>query len=96
MPIYALLEGLVLGGASLMIPAYFGAPMAVVGQAILGTAATFFVMLILYRSGVITVNQKFVGVVIAATIGIGVVYQMCIRDRCVRPAGRPTSSNAPH
>ena len=74
MPIYALLEGLVLGGASLMIPAYFGAPMAVVGQAILGTAATFFVMLILYRSGVITVNQKFVGVVIAATIGIGVVY----------------------
>ena len=74
MPIYAVLEGLVLGSASLAIPVYFGAPMAVVGQAILATVATFFIMLILYRSGVIKVTQKFVGVVTAATIGIAAVY----------------------
>ncbi len=74
MPIYAVLEGLVLGSASLAIPVYFGAPMAVVGQAILATVATFFIMLILYRSGVIKVTQKFAGVVTAATIGIAAVY----------------------
>jgi len=74
MPIYAVLEGLILGSASLAIPVYFGAPMAVVGQAILATVATFFIMLILYRSGVIKVTQKFVGVVTAATIGIAAVY----------------------
>lgn len=74
MPLYALLEGLVLGGASLAIPAYFNAPTAIVGQAILGTAATFFVMLILYRTGVIKVNRKFVGIVMAATFGIAIVY----------------------
>lgn len=74
MPLYALLEGLLLGGASLAIPAYFQAPPAVVGQAILGTAATFFAMLILYRTGVIKVNQKFIGIVIAATFGIAIVY----------------------
>mgnify|MGYP005768029867 FL=1 len=74
MPLYAVLEGLVLGSASLAIPMYFGAPMAIVGQAILATVATFFIMLILYRSGVIKVTQKFAGVVTAATIGIAAVY----------------------
>ena len=74
MPLYAILEGLVLGGASIAIPLFYNAPAAVVGQAILGTAATFFVMLLLYGSGVIKVTQKFVGVVTAATLGIAVVY----------------------
>ncbi|MDD4819548.1 MAG: Bax inhibitor-1/YccA family protein [Flavobacteriales bacterium] len=74
MPLYAILEGLVLGAASLFIPAYFGAPTAVVGQAILATAVTFFVMLIMYRTRIIKVTETFKGVVLAATFGIAIVY----------------------
>lgn len=74
MPLYALLEGLVLGAASIFIPAYFQAPVAVVGQAILATAVTFFVMLVMYRTGIIKVTETFKGVVLAATFGIGIVY----------------------
>ena len=75
MPLYALLEGLVLGAASLAIPAYFGAEVSVVvPQAVLGTVVTFLVMLFLYRTGVIKVTQTFMSVVIAATFGIAAVY----------------------
>jgi len=75
MPLYALLEGLVLGAASLAIPAYFGAEVSVVvPQAVLGTVVTFLVMLFLYRTGVIKVTQTFISVVIAATFGIAAVY----------------------
>lgn len=74
MPVYAILEGLVLGGASIAIPLYYNAPAAIVGQAVLGTVATFFVMLLLYGTGVIKVTQKFAGVVTAATLGIAAVY----------------------
>ena len=70
-----LLEGLVLGAASLAIPAYFGAEVSVVvPQAVLGTVVTFLVMLFLYRTGVIKVTQTFMSVVIAATFGIAAVY----------------------
>ena len=74
MPIYAILEGVFLGAESIYIPAAFGAPISVVFQAVAATAVTFAVMLLLYRTGVIKVTEKFRSIIIAATIGIAIVY----------------------
>jgi uncharacterized YccA/Bax inhibitor family protein len=70
-PIYALLEGLVLGGLSAMFELrYPGIAMEAVGL----TFGTLFVMLLLYKSGLIKVTQKFRMGVVAATGGIMVFY----------------------
>ena len=70
-PIYALLEGLVLGGLSAMFEMrYPGIAMEAVGL----TFGTLLVMLFLYKSGVIKVTQKFRMGVVAATGGIMVFY----------------------
>jgi uncharacterized YccA/Bax inhibitor family protein len=70
-PIYALLEGLVLGGLSAMFELrYPGIAMEAVGL----TFGTLFVMLFLYKSGVIKVTQKFRMGVVAATGGILIFY----------------------
>ena len=70
-PIYALLEGLVLGGLSAMFELrYPGIAMEAVGL----TFGTLFVMLFLYKSGVIKVTQKFRMGVVAATGGIAIFY----------------------
>jgi uncharacterized YccA/Bax inhibitor family protein len=70
-PIYALLEGLVLGGLSaLMEVRYPGIAIQAVGL----TFGTLFVLLLAYRSGMIQVTQKFRLGVVAATGGIMVFY----------------------
>jgi uncharacterized YccA/Bax inhibitor family protein len=70
-PIYALLEGLVLGGRSALFDArYPGIALEAVGL----TFGTLFVMLFLYTSGVIKVTQKFRIGVVAATGGIVIFY----------------------
>ncbi len=70
-PIYALLEGLVLGGASAAFNVrYPGIAMEAVGL----TFGTLFVLLMAYRSGLIRVTQKFRLGVVAATGGIMVFY----------------------
>jgi uncharacterized YccA/Bax inhibitor family protein len=70
-PIYALLEGLVLGGLSASIELrYPGIAM----QAVSLTFGTLFVLLFLYRSGVIKVTQKFRLGIVAATGGIFFFY----------------------
>lgn len=70
-PIYALLEGLVLGGLSAVLEVrYPGLPMQAVGL----TFGTLLVMLLVYRSGMIRVTQKFAIGVAAATGGIMVFY----------------------
>jgi uncharacterized YccA/Bax inhibitor family protein len=70
-PIYALLEGLVLGGLSAIFDLrYPGIAM----QAVSLTFGTLFVLLLAYRSGLIKVTQKFRLGVIAATGGIMVFY----------------------
>jgi uncharacterized YccA/Bax inhibitor family protein len=70
-PLYALLEGLALGGIS----AYFehmypGVAMQAVGL----TFGTLFVMLLAYKTGMIRATQGFKMGVIAATGGIAVLY----------------------
>lgn len=70
-PIYALLEGLFLGGVS----AYFEAQLAgIVFQAVLLTMGTLLSLLFIYKSGLINVTENFKLGVAAATGGIALVY----------------------
>jgi uncharacterized YccA/Bax inhibitor family protein len=74
-PIYALVEGVVLGLVSMWFEASFE------GIAIQAVALTFGVMgamLVLYRTGVIKVTQRFRAGVLAATLGIAVVYLVAL------------------
>jgi uncharacterized YccA/Bax inhibitor family protein len=70
-PIYALLEGLVLGGLSATLELHYP---GIAIQAVSLTFGTLFVLLFLYRSGVIKVTQKFRLGVVAATGGIMFFY----------------------
>jgi uncharacterized YccA/Bax inhibitor family protein len=70
-PIYALLEGLALGGISAVFELrYPGLPIKAVGL----TFGTLFLLLTAYRSGLIRVTDKFKLGVVAATGGIAVFY----------------------
>ncbi len=70
-PVYALLEGLFLGGISAVFAARYG---GIVFQAVAMTFGTLFALLAAYQSGYIRATEKFKLGVIAATGGIAVVY----------------------
>jgi len=70
-PVYALLEGLVLGGLSAIFEAKYP---GIVVQAVLLTFGTLFALLIAYRSGIIMATENFKLGVFAATGGIMMVY----------------------
>ncbi len=70
-PIYALLEGLALGGISAVVELHYpGIAIKAVGL----TFGTLFVLLMAYHSGLIRVTEKFKLGVVAATGGIAVFY----------------------
>ncbi len=70
-PLYALLEGLVLGGISAMLETrYHGIAI----QAVALTFGTLLVMLLAYRSGLIKVTDRMRLGIVAATGGIAVFY----------------------
>ncbi len=70
-PLYALVEGLVIGGLSSMFEASYP---GIVIQAVSLTFGTLFVMLAAYSTGWIKVTEKFKLGVVAATGGIFVFY----------------------
>lgn len=70
-PIYAILEGLFLGGISAFFEARYP---GMVMQAVALTFATLFLMLFGYRAGIFKVTKKFRTGVIAATGAIALVY----------------------
>lgn len=70
-PVYALCEGLVLGGISAFFEQSY---QGIVIQAVALTFGTLFGMLALYRSGVIKVTSGFIRGVASATFGIMIVY----------------------
>jgi len=70
-PIYALLEGLFLGGISAIFEAQYP---GIVIQAVSLTIGTLFCLLLAYRSGVIKVTENFKLGVAAATGGIALIY----------------------
>src|SRR5215510_8807000 len=70
-PIYALLEGLALGGISAMAEVRFpGVPI----QAVALTFGTLVMLLLVYRTGIIRVTDKFRLGVVAATGAIALFY----------------------
>jgi len=69
--VYAVLMGLWVGAISKIYEvAYDG----IVAQALLATMATVLICLVLYAFGVVKVTRRFVLVVVAATLGIGLMY----------------------
>ena len=70
-PIYALLEGLVLGGVSAMLEMRFH---GIAIQAVALTFGTLVAMLLAYRTGLIKVTDKLRLGIVAATGGIAVFY----------------------
>jgi len=74
-PIYALCEGLLLGGISAYVEQrHPGIAIQAVGL----TAGILFTMLLIYRTGLIKVSGKFMRGVMAATGGIMLVYLVSI------------------
>lgn len=70
-PIYAVLEGMALGGISMLYNnQYQGLPV----QAVMLTFAVFVTMLVLYRAGVIRATKRFRSVVLAAGMGLMLFY----------------------
>jgi uncharacterized YccA/Bax inhibitor family protein len=70
-PIYALLEGLVIGGVSAMVESQFH---GIVIQAVALTFGTCLALLLAYKSGLIRATAKFKMGVVAATGGIMLFY----------------------
>ena len=70
-PIYALLEGLLLGGLSAMLEVRFP---GIVIQAVVLTFGTLGALLLAYRSGLIRATENFKLGVVAATGGIFLLY----------------------
>ena len=71
-PVYALVEGLFVGSISAIYAASFGA--GIVFQAILLTVSLLFMMLFIYKAGIIKVTNKFRNGVMMATGAIMMVY----------------------
>jgi uncharacterized YccA/Bax inhibitor family protein len=74
-PVYAAAEGLALGGISALYEQQFH---GIVFQAIGLTFGVLAVMLLLYRSGIIKVTDRFRMIVFAATGGIALFYLVTI------------------
>tara|TARA_B100001123_G_scaffold352041_4_gene403337 strand:+ start:3946 stop:4695 length:750 start_codon:yes stop_codon:yes gene_type:complete len=70
-PLYAGLEGLALGGISVVFEAAYP---GIVSQAVFLTFGTLGALLMAYRSGMIRATENFKLGVVAATGGIGLVY----------------------
>ena len=70
-PIYALAEGYFIGAISRTYDVRYD---GIVLQAAGATMAVFAVMLVLYRTGVIKVTERFRKIVVSATIGVMVFY----------------------
>jgi len=70
-PVYALLEGLALGGISAITELRFP---GIAVQAVMLTFGTCFCMLLLYRTGVVRATDKFKTGIFAATGGIALIY----------------------
>ena len=70
-PLYAIFEGLLLGGISAYAQAMYP---GIALQAVLLTFGTLFALLIAYRSGIVRPTQRFKAGIMAATMAIGLVF----------------------
>ncbi|MDR0590600.1 MAG: Bax inhibitor-1/YccA family protein [Puniceicoccales bacterium] len=70
-PLYALAEGFVIGGVSLIFQKHYP---GIVVQAAAGTLGVFGAMLVVYRTGLIRPTEKFATIIFVATLGIAFIY----------------------
>lgn len=70
-PVYAIAQGFFVGAISKAYESFYD---GIVVQAAGATLATFFVMLVLYRTRIIKVTDRFRRTVIGATLGVLVLY----------------------
>jgi len=70
-PVYAIAYGFAVGAISKGYETFYN---GIVLQAVMATASVFFVMLVLYRTRIIKVTDKFRRAVIFATLGVMVLY----------------------
>lgn len=77
-PVYAACEGLFLGGISATFESSYP---GIVSQAVAGTFAALFSMLILYRLGAIRCTDKFRSVIFISTLSIAGIYLIDIIGR---------------
>lgn len=70
-PLYAVFEGLFLGGISVLMEESFA---GIVGQAIFLTLGTFFCLLMAYKSGYIKATENFKLGIVAATGAVFLIY----------------------
>ena len=73
---YAAFEGLFVGGISAMYANSFNGQGSIIITAVSATICVLLAMLVLYRSGLIVVNQKFRSGVMMATGAIFLVYML--------------------
>ena len=74
-PVYALCEGLILGGLSAIMEAHYP---GIVVQAVGSTFMAFFVMLALYKAGIIRCTEKFRSVLMISMFSILGISNTCI------------------
>jgi len=91
-PIYAVLEGLALGGISKMYANAFEP--GIVPQAIMLTLGILFALLFAYKSKIIQATENFKLGVFAATAGIGVVYLISFLMSMFGSGGLPVMNPA--
>jgi uncharacterized YccA/Bax inhibitor family protein len=91
-PVYALAEGFFVGVISKF---YEMEKDGIVLQAIGATLATFLVMLVLYRTNIIKVTDRFRRIIIGATLGVMVLYLASFVIRLVAGAGSVSFLNSP-
>jgi len=70
-PIYAVCEGLFLGGISAFFEAAYT---GIVIQAVIATFAALFSMLFLFKIGAIRATEKFRSIIFVATLSVAVIY----------------------
>jgi len=91
-PVYALAQGFAVGVVSKFYETY---QHGIVVQAAGATIATFVVMLVLYRTKIIKVTDRFRRIVIAATMGIMLLYLVSFVIRLVAGAGSVSFLSSP-
>jgi uncharacterized YccA/Bax inhibitor family protein len=91
-PIYALLEGLALGGISKIYADAFEP--GIVPQAIMLTLGILFALLFAYKSKIIKATENFKLGIFAATAGIGIVYLISFLMSMFGSGGLPVMNPA--
>jgi len=91
-PIYALAQGFFVGVISKFYETYQN---GIVVQAAGATIATFLVMLVLYRTKVIKVTDRFRRIIIGATLGVMVLYLASFVIRLVAGSDAVSFLNSP-